>query len=331
MNVRPITSGVLLLVLSGCDNSAICYDRLIDACRKAEDLTAFVGEQAAGSLASGNAIIGESGILQATGKMSVSLRAHGVARSAPQLQGTMLRTDGVATSSAFRTEDAGAMSMSADFAVGGLRGFRAGETRIGGIDLLGNLTMVPGFHSNGLRVTSKGLGYGLGVRVGVVAETRVLPAISLSVMGRALPTFSAQTTQLNTDAGGTMSISLTDISVSGHTLRLAGSKQFGRYGITSGFGRSSYHTSSGYRVASPDGSEDTGVNFTDAYVTRNDVFAGASLTLGPARIGAEVGRTLGAGGPVMFNTFGDGTTSGRRTYATLGVRFGAGRTHDRGR
>ena len=67
-----------------------------------------------------------------------------------------------------------------------------------------------------------------------------------------------------------------------------------------------------------------------ASVTRNDMFAGASLTLGPARMGAEVGRTLGATGPVMLNTFGDGATGERRTYATLGVRFGAGRTHDRG-
>ena len=131
MNVRPITSGVLLLfVLSACDYPGVCYDRVLDGCRKAEDLAAFVAEQAAGSLASGNAIIGESGVLQATGKMSVSIRAHGVARSAPQLQGTMLRTDGVATSSTFRTEDGSAMSMSADFAVGGLRGFRAGESRV---------------------------------------------------------------------------------------------------------------------------------------------------------------------------------------------------------
>jgi hypothetical protein len=332
MNVRPITSGVLLLfVLSACDYPGVCYDRVLDGCRKAEDLAAFVAEQAAGSLASGNAIIGESGVLQATGKMSVSIRAHGAARSAPQLQGTMLRTDGVATSSTFRTEDGGAMSMSADFAVGGLRGFRAGETRIGGVDLLGNLSMAPGFHSSGLRVTSKGLGYGLGLRVGVIAETRVLPAISLSVMRRALPTFSAQTTQLNTDAGGTMSITLRDIAVTAQTLRLAGSKQFGRFGITGGFGQSSYETSAEYRVASPDLSDDSGENPMFASVTRRDMFAGASLTLGPARIGAEVGRTLGTSGPVTFNTFGDGATGGRRTYATLGVRFGAGRTHDRGR
>jgi len=243
----------------------------------------------------------------------------------------MLRTDGVAASSAFRTEDGGAMSMSADVAVGGLRGFRAGETRIGGIDLLGHLSMAPGFHSNGLRVTSKGFGFGLGVRVGVIAERGVLPAISVSVMRRALPTFSAQTTQLATDAGGTMSISLKDIAVTAQTLRLAGSKQFGRIGITGGFGRSSYETSAEYRVASPDLSDDSGANVMFASVTRNDMFAGASLTLGPARIGAEVGRTLGATGPVMLNTFGDGATGERRTYATLGVRFGAGRTNDRGR
>ena len=330
MNVRPITSGVLLLVLSGCDYAG-CYERVLDACRKAEDLAAFVAGQATRSLASGNAIIGESGVLQATGKMSVSIRAHGVARSAPQLQGTMLRTDGITASSAFRTEDGSAMSMSADVAVGGLRGFRAGETRIGGVDLLGNLSMAPGFHSSGLRVTSKGFGFGLGVRVGVIAETRVLPAISLSVIRRALPPFSAQTTQLATDAGGTMSISLKDIAVSAQTLRLAGSKQFGRFGVTGGYGRGSYEASGEYRVASLDLSDDSGTIPVFASVARNDMFAGASLTLGPARIGAEVGRTFGVSGPVMFNTFGDGTTGGRRTYATLGVRFGAGRTNDRGR
>ena len=331
MNVRPITSGVLLLALCACENGSFCYDRVLDGCRKAEDLAAFVAEQAAGSLAGGNSIIGESGVLQATGKMSISVRAQGVARSAPQLQGTMLRTDGVATGSDFRTEDGSAMSMSADVAVGGLRGFRAGATRIGGIDLLGNLTMVPGFHDNGLHVTSKGLGFGVGVRVGVIEETRVLPAISFSVTARTLPTFSAETTPLATDAGGTMSISLTDIAVSARMLRLAGSKQFGRYGITGGFGRNRYFTSSAYRVTSPDLTEDSGVNFTSASVTRSDVFAGASLTLGPARVGGEIGRTFGAAGPVMLNTFGDGTVGRQRTYATIGVRFGAGRTHDRGR
>ena len=128
-----------------------------------------------------------------------------------------------------------------------------------------------------------------------------------------------------------MSISLTDITISARMLRLAGSKQFGRYGITGGVGRNRYWTSSGYRVVSPDSSEDSGVNATNAEVTRNDVFAGASLTLGPARVGGEIGRTFGAAGPVTLNTFGDGTAGRQRTYATIGVRFGAGRTHDRGR
>ena len=67
MNVRPITSGVLLLfVLSACDYPGVCYDRVLDGCRKAEDLAAFVAEQAAGSVVSGNAIIGESGVVGVT-------------------------------------------------------------------------------------------------------------------------------------------------------------------------------------------------------------------------------------------------------------------------
>lgn len=328
MRVRLIVCGALAFTASACD-PLICGGRLADACQKAQDLGYVTGVQLADAASSGNATIGKSGALFARGKMDISVRATGVPTNRVRFDDVRLRTDGVAAATGFGVDEATVRSLSVDAATGVWRGWRRGQTRIGGLDLLLGVSVTPDGNVGGLRQTSGGRhAVAFGLRLGLLDETRTLPAVSLSGAYRGHALFSATTPPLSADSGGTVTIKLHDADITGTTLRLAASKQLSRFGVTAGVGRDHYALKSDYSVIGSNDLLGSGEGRVSLELSRRVAFAGASFTLGRTALAAELGRAFPGRAPQLMNTFGERTPNAARSYATFGVRIAAGRTHD---
>lgn len=318
---RSIACAVLTLALGACDDGLYCTDLILDGCHKAEDLIAFVGDDIAASATTGNVILGQGGALHSPRSVAVSLRSNMMDRTTPRLGDASI--NGQPTSGAFSAGEATATSWTADIAIGALQGKRVGETRVGGLDVVGSLMLVPQFTTSGLTVDGGGLGFGGGLRLGVMEETRVLPGVSLSAMIRVLPKFDLKSNQpLSLADGATAQLSIDGLHVDTRTVRLAASKQFWRLSITGGLGKDWYEAHGKYRVVSTDGADDSGSEEAWHEGTRNSAFASASLALGKSiSIGAEAGRLFGGDPAVSFNTFSAGPIEHDRTFVTVGVRL----------
>jgi hypothetical protein len=205
---------------------------------------------------------------------------------------------------------------------------RVGTTRVGGIDFLGSVIAIPNPNRGSLDVAGPPAVLGLGVRLGVIGETRTLPAVALTGSLRTPRRFNADAPLLPTDDGGTVHLELRSGKVSTLGYRLASSKQIGRIGLTAGVGQDVYSASVGYRVTGSDtlGTGSDGVSFD---ITRTNLFGGISYSAGRVTFVAEGGRLTGGRLPAMLNTFGTRSPTARHDYLSLGVRIPAGRTLDR--
>ena len=321
MKRGSIACAALSLALGACDDGLYCTDLILDGCHKAEDLIAFVGDDIAASATTGNAILGQGGALHSPRSVALSLRTNMMHRATPQLGDATI--NGQPTSGAFSAGEGTATSWTADIAMGALQGKRIGETRIGGLDVLGSVMLVPQFTTSGLTVDGGGLGLGGGLRLGIMEETRTLPGVSLSATMRFLPKFELRSNQPVRLADGTAAqLSIEGLDVDTRGVRLAASKQFWRLSLTGGVGKDWYDVHGKYRVVSTDGPDDSGSEDAWHEGTRNSAFASASLALGKSiSVGAEAGRLFANGPATTFNTFSAEPSERARTFATVGVRL----------
>jgi len=314
---------IMALVLAGCDVDMLPH-QFWDAETKTGDLARFLGVQQADAVATGSPVLGEAGALGATGRPSVSLRVIRTGRSTPSVGGTVVSTTGH-ESSTFPTDDGAVNAVSVDAGVSVWRGFRAGRMRVAGITLLGGLSTLPGFGESDLDIRGGGgLVVAFGTRLGIMEETDRHPGISVTTTWRKLPQFSLGPQPMPTDDGGTMSISLSDVSGQVVQSRLAASKTFGRFGVIAGIGRDHYsaHGDLELRLTSP-GNQGVELAERSSSVDRTVLFAGATWRVGRTIIGAEVGRTGGIDSqesPVN-NRF-EGRSDWSRTYLSVGARLG---------
>ena len=330
MHTRPLSAAALIMATAGCD-IPICSERLLDACQKARDVSAFIGNEIGQATPNGNAVLGEADALHATGRMSIALRATSSTRAVPTMGNMVVRTDGVVSNSTFTVEASRITTVNADVGVGMFRGIRAHETRVGAVDLLGTATFVPAFGESDLRARPRGLAVGIGLRLGVIGETAMLPAISLSVGSRASPAFSLKSAPIPTMDGGSQTIDLELIRATRTYYRVATAKRIGRLGLTAGFGEDAHRVSASYRVT--DVADEAGMAFQSVSGVRSHrrmAFGGASLALGRTTLAFEAGRFGGGQALTSVNTFAGDDARRSRTFVSFGVRIPAGRTHDRG-
>jgi hypothetical protein len=327
VNTHLVASAVLLVAALACAPGCGDLAPFADACTKARDLGYITGVQLADASSSGNAIIGQGGALHRQGKVVFALRAGGVARTSPRFAGVGIRTDSLATSTRFATDRGTTATISADIAAGAVSGVRVGDTRMGGVDLLLGVTAIPNRDLGSIHVRGKPLDIALGLRLGILEETKSLPGLSLSAQLRTPPRYSVTMPPLIGDDGRHVSISLTQVDITTFGWRLAAAKTWGRFGLTGGVGRDSFRSSVSFtatvsdNVASPDN-----VIFN---VPKRTAFVGASLALGRATtLAAEAGSLYGGHMPGMLNVFGDGKVNAPRTYMTLGIRVVGGRPYD---
>lgn len=335
LNRNRFAAAVLVVTaaaLAGCQPCAgfECNPLFFDVGAKAQDLGTFLAVQRADEMAGGNAVLGQAGPLGRPGRVSLGLRVNRTQRTMPGVEGVSVSTDGVPPGAVhFPTSDGNASTLTGDIAVGVWRGVAAGDSYFGGIDLLGSVTSMQGYDANSLRVTSAtNIAGGIGVRFGLLEETKTLPGISMTGSIHWVPTLSFQATDLPASSGGTVSIGADAINVSVRSWRLAASKKIGRFGITAGVGGDSYVGSAGYTATFtlPVAGSSPSLSSTDSFtVGRRNLFVGGSYTVGRVTVAGEYGHLSQSSTTYTDprSTFGGGSSEPSRNYLTLGVRLTA--------
>jgi hypothetical protein len=220
-------SAILLVAGSACFPGCGDLAPFVDACTKARDLGYVTGVQLAEASSSGNAIIGQGGALHRQGKVVFALRAGGVARTSPRFAGVGIRTDSLATSTRFATDRGTTATISADIAAGAVSGVRVGDTRMGGVDLLLGVTAIPNRDLGSVHVRGKPLDLALGLRLGILEETKSLPGLSLSAQLRTPPRYSVTMPPLIGADGRHVSISVTQVDITHVRLATRGCEDVG--------------------------------------------------------------------------------------------------------
>ena len=325
MRCRPVYMVALAVVASACREPPPCGGPLSDACGKAEDLVHALGIQIADESSEGNALLGDVNAMGATGLASVSMRVTQMRRNGVRFEGVTLRTDGIKGESTFASESDVATTISLDGVVGAWHGSPLfGRFRFGGVDVVGNIAMATNMDRGNLHISAGQPAYAIGVRLGLIEETRSVPAISFTSMFRFPQTFSVTTPPLVADSGGSVQIEITDATVTTFDYRFAASKKLGPFGISSGIGHNQNFVWGNYRVTGT-GDLGSGAESASFGMARVDAFVGATYTIKRYTFGAELGRVLGGDPPSMHNLYGE-RGDAARNYLTLGVRIPAGRT-----
>lgn len=294
-----------------------------DACQKGTDIFAMLAPQVNGALTGGGPVLGSS---RAVRGLSIGLRVNAVDGRAPDLGNVRLSSTGIVRS-AIPTTRVPVPAPAVDVALGVFPGLFVGVQRILAIDALVNVAYIPSrdFQDFRVKTTNGSLKLGYGVRVGLLADRLVLPAVALSYFRRSLPTTSFSTSFQSSIAGITTndSLVLSALSIRNDALRLALSKKLGFIELGGGVGQDSYRTFTSLRArVSPSiGTPVTGEVALTQQIKRNAAYGSLALNLFKLRIGAEAGSIFGGDSLSTYNTFTDGKLNEQHLFGSVGLRL----------
>ena len=297
--------------------------QLDDACRKSEDLFRFLAPQVGVALSGGNVLLGEGGTLGGWGKRSAVLRVTAVDGRVPSNTVALSPTGPVASD--FGATRAPIPVPALDVGIGLFRGVPLGLTNVGGVDLLLGATFVPNVSRDEFNLSSEGrsLVGTVGVRVGVLQESALVPGVGLSVMRRRLPATSV-TYRTQDDTLGVF-----NTRVSSTVYRLTVNKRFGLIGLGGGIGRDELDTRTNVEAVINETVAGQPVRTVAALrdvrdrASRSTAFVNASFGLARAQLVGELGRSQAGELRETLNTFGGRRANEAYTYASLGfgIRF----------
>ncbi len=292
-----------------------------DACVKAADIFSFLAPQVGVALSGGNVMLGEGGALGGWGKRSFVLRVSAVDGRVPS-NDIAFSTSGPASSN-LGAERAPIPVPSFDAAIGLFRGVPVGLTNVGGVDLLVGVTYLPGVTRDQFAIETEGNGIAatVGVRVGLLQESAVVPGVGVSVMRRRLPTTSISYYT------GNDTLSVRDTRVSTTSIRLTVNKRFGLFAIGGGIGEDRLDSRTSVQatlnetvqgvparaVATLDGLRDE--------TKRGTAFVNASVGLAMAQIVFEIGQSRAGDIRQTLNTFGNREANEAYRYGSIGFGF----------
>jgi hypothetical protein len=299
---------------AGCARS---FGPVQDACQKTVDLFQLMAPQLATAVTAGNATLGEAGTLGGLGHFTIEVRGNVVRGSVPFISNATLTTGG-AEQTNFKTSQVAIPAAFVDGGVGIFRGFGVGLTHVGGIDLLGSAFYAPNYTGHGIAVRpGRGVELGYGARLGIVEETAVSPALSVTFMERDLPT--TQITGVDTDGD---SLRVHNLSVKTSAWRAVIGKHFLIVGLAAGVGQD--HARSSTDITASGGI--LGLPLTAALasprqsLTRTNYFGDLSFDPPLVHVIVEVGGVT-AREIETFNTFGGVHAGDALLYGSLGVRL----------
>jgi hypothetical protein len=316
--------------------SASCASQPVtvrDVCQKGVDLFAVFAPQLGGALAAGGPVLGTA----RTGDgLSLTLRLNGVAALVPDLSAQPFSVGGpqVSTIATTRTP---VLLPAVDAAFSLSPGIRAGRQRVLAVDLLASIVYLrtsdvgavnvgPGkgtFSSSPFRV-------GYGVRVGVLSESRRVPAVSVSYLRRSLPRASLVTSAPILGPGASSlrdTIALTESSLRADAFRLAISKSVGRVEVGGGIGEDRFRNFAQLQAMitpSVFGAPLPPQRMT-AVLTRSNrrqsAYGSLAVRVGHYHVGAEAGAVFGGDEFPTFNSISGYERGATRGHASLGVRY----------
>ncbi len=290
-----------------------------NACALAADLFALVLPQVALGVAGGNPVLGDGSTLGGFGKAAVALRLTG--ERPPHPGALPAVSPGSPQALEVASQEAWLASVVAEGAVGVLPGVLVGLTRVGGIDLLLSVGTTPSVARDRLSLGSDGgrLALGVGVRLGVLQESSLVPGVAVTWQRREGPpvrtTWSGET--------GLDDLVVRDARARVEAWRVVVSRRAGPFGAAAGIGQDRVRSEA--RLAAT-GGDVGGGGFDDLPIgqslVRTQAFGNASLGLGPVRAVLEAGRAGGAALPAPLHRFDGATPSDARWYGAAGVRVG---------
>lgn len=310
------TTAILLFGLTVPVQAQIACTVSSDGCQKAQDVYTYLFPQLGKALAGGHPILGGADMLGGFGHFSIGVRATGVFGSMPDLDAVPVTT-GAPVQSTIPTSDAIMPGPAVDGAIGLYGGFPLGVTRVGGVDALASVSYLPAPSEGDTEydLPDGSTGVGLGLRVGLLEESIILPGLSVAYLRRPLPTVTWRATS---DEGVVYGVEDFEIDVG--TWRVVAVKSFLLFTLSGGFGGDMYE-SSGVLLASSPGSGVPEQRLSISRdVNRSTWFVGLTFGLGPIKVAAEYGGVSG-GELTTFNTFDPGVGASRN-FASVGVRFG---------
>jgi hypothetical protein len=294
-----------------------------DACQKAVDLFNYLTPQLGAVIAGGNPTLGQAGALGGPGRFTLLLRVTALRGALPNADATGTNAGPAIVASTYATEEKAMPLPSLDGAIGLFPGVPLGITRVLAIDALGSVYYLPEYDDDEaitIRTPDGSVKYGYGARVGVIGETSVLPAISVTWMRRELPSVSAMGEPSDIDE-----IAITDFENQATSWRVIAGKRFGPLGLSAGYGKDSYESSARitWHVQQGTLQESQGsFAFGDESVDATSVFGNLMLNLAVVKLVAEVGQvTFDRSAADFFNQF-EEEPDAERLYASLGVRIG---------
>ena len=311
--MRRLAVAAAVLALSAAPARAQCGAGVTqDACQKAVDMWAYMMPQLGTSLVGGSHTLGIGSTLGGFPHFAVALRANAVMGNLPDLS-TMNFSLAGAQNDNLDTPDQILGLPGVDLAIGVYKGFPLGVTRIGGVDLLGSVTYLPEIEGNGASIipTDGSLKIGMGVRVGLLEQSLVVPGVSFSYLVRDLPTVD-----LSVDAGNAV-LDINDFSIKTTSWRLSAQKNLLLFQLSAGYGQDTY------KAASAISGDVSGNGFGPVDVAqdlkRTSMYGSVGVNLLLAKIIAEVGQVSG-GDVTTFNTFAEAADKSR-LYGSVGVRI----------
>jgi hypothetical protein len=298
----------------GCAKS---FGAVQDACQKTVDLFQLMAPQLATAVTAGNATLGEAGTLGGLGHFTIEVRGNVVRGAVPFVNNATLGTIG-AQQTNFKTSTVAIPAAFVDGGVGLFRGFGVGLTHVGGVDVLGSAFYAPNYTGHGIAVRpDRGVELGYGARLGIIEETRVLPAVSATFMERDLPT--TQITGVDNDGD---SLRVQNLSVKTSAWRAVIGKHFLIVGLAAGVGQD--HEKSSTDITASGGI--LGLIATSALaspsqsLTRTNYFGDLSFDPPLVHVIVEVGGVT-ARELQTYNTYSGVHAGDALLYGSVGVRL----------
>ncbi len=259
----------------------------------------------------GNPVLGDGSPLGGLGHVSVTARANGARVVLPALD-----YDG--STGTVPTGDKTFVPAPVVEVAAGVYG--GSGTGLLAIDVLGSAQLLPTSQLDNLtiqkgtnRVGSVALGFGYGLRVGILRELGPLPGVSVSVMRRDVP----RITYGDIAGGGDYEY---DTDLHATNLRVVASKQLLVFGVAAGLGWDRYTGNAGFRFRDPDTGLAQARVPLDLKTSRTMAFLDTGFNLSVVHLVGEIGYQFGRD-QKLTTSFEDFDTTKGRFFGGLGLRF----------
>jgi hypothetical protein len=268
-------------------------------------------------LSAGNAVIGRADALGGFPKFRVALEISGTVFDAPAFR--QLGSGypiGEASPQIVPMTSTDYFQVSANGALGLFGGFDLGVVRIGALDALVGLNMLPSTTAGGFTVSSgQKFFFSWGGRLGVIQEGKAMPAVGVTYIVRDLPT----TNLIASDVlDNTVAVSNMKLNTSAWTATIG--KHFGIVSLVAGGGQTTFDAS-GLLMWSVNGINPTVSPAITATSVQTDYFGDFGVELGSSiHLLVEYGMSSG-GTYKTYNTF-DPAAGASHSFLSVALAIG---------